>query len=148
MSLKKTNQIIDEFASQLFMVEGEVTDLLTHETMQNLNVSSQNTTGAIAVGSALLGQIGTAALANFAASDEGIEVSDFAIEVTDPEGLKHYFTGCFPVVLFKKGDLVKVVAEPYTEKYARAVAVIDQENHYIWTSQQIFGSAQYQRVLI
>ncbi len=111
MSLKKTNQIIDEFASQLFMVEGEVTDLLTHETMQNLNVSSQNTTGAIAVGSALLGQIGTAALANFAASDEGIEVSDFAIEVTDPEGLKHYFTGCFPVVLFKKGDLVKVVAD-------------------------------------
>ena len=80
MSFKKTNQIIDELSKKLFIVEGEVTDLLTHETMQNLNASSQNTTGAIAVSSALLGQIGTAALANFSASDEGIEVSDFAIE--------------------------------------------------------------------
>ena len=78
----KTNQIIDELASQLFIVEGEVTDLLTRETMQNLNASSQNTTSAIAVGSALVGQIGNAALASFAASDEGIEVSGFALETT------------------------------------------------------------------
>ena len=62
MSFKKTNQIIDELASQLFSVEGEVTDLLTSETMQNLNAGSQNATGAIAVGSALAGQIGRALL--------------------------------------------------------------------------------------
>ena len=62
MNSKKTNQIIDELASQLFIVEGEVSDLLTSETMQNLNESSQNATGAIAIGSALAGQIGRALL--------------------------------------------------------------------------------------
>lgn len=99
MSLKQTNQIIDEFSKKLFIVEGEVTDLLTRETMQNLNESSQNATGAIAIGSALVGQIGNAALASFAASDEGIEVSDFAIEITDHNNDKHYFTRCFPVII-------------------------------------------------
>ncbi|NUF65656.1 hypothetical protein HUN35_22595, partial [Acinetobacter bereziniae] len=112
MSLKKTDKIIDELADRLFIVEGEITDLLTSETMQNLNASMQTATGAIAVGSALVGQIGNAALASFASSDEGIEVSDFAVEITDSNNQKHYFKGCFPVVIFKKGDKVKVIAEP------------------------------------
>ncbi|MCM8510486.1 hypothetical protein J0904_00030 [Acinetobacter bereziniae] len=73
MSLKKTDRMIDELADRLFIVEGEVTDLLTSETMQNLNASKQTATGAIAVGSALVGQIGSAALASFASSDEGID---------------------------------------------------------------------------
>ena len=137
MSYKKNNQIIDELAQRLFVVEGEITDLLTSETMQNLNFQMQNTTGAIAIGSVLAGQIGNAALANFAASDEGIEVSDFAVEIADQNKQKYYFTGCFPVVIFKKGDTVKVVAEPDNEKYARAVAIIDQKNHYIWTGQEV-----------
>ena len=110
--LKKTDQMIDELAERLFIIEGEVTDLLTSETMQNLNASMQTATGAIAVGSVLVGQIGNAALASFAASDDGIEVSDFAIEITDENDQKHYFKGCFPVVMFKKGDMVKVIAEP------------------------------------
>ncbi|ELW86073.1 MULTISPECIES: putative type VI secretion system effector [Acinetobacter] len=139
MSLKKTDQMIDELADRLFIVEGEVTDLLTSETMQNLNANMQTTTGAIAVGSALVGQIGSAALASFAASDEGIEVSDFAIEITDNSNQKHYFKGCFPVVIFKKDDMVKVIAEPLSgqNKYARAVAVIDQQNNYTWTGQEV-----------
>ncbi|MFW1826231.1 putative type VI secretion system effector [Acinetobacter sp. ULE_I092] len=139
MSFKKTDQIIDEFSKRLFIVEGEVTDLLTSETMQNLNANMQAATGAIAVGSALVGQIGNAALASFAASDEGIEVSDFALEITDKNNQKHYFTGCFPVVMFKKRDMVKVIAEPLSgqNKYACAVAVIDQQNNYIWTSQEV-----------
>ncbi|MCU4535620.1 hypothetical protein KTI96_00385 [Acinetobacter bereziniae] len=139
MSLKKTDKIIDELADRLFIVEGEITDLLTSETMQNLNASMQTATGAIAVGSALVGQIGNAALASFASSDEGIEVSDFAIEVTDHNNQKHYFTGCFPVVMFKKGDLVKVIAEPLSgqNKYARAAAIIDQNSSYTWTSQEV-----------
>ncbi|MCX5467129.1 putative type VI secretion system effector [Acinetobacter nematophilus] len=146
MSFKKTDQIIDELAERLFIVEGEVTDLLTSETMQNLNANMQTTTGAIAVGSALVGQIGNAALASFAASDEGIEVSDFAIEVTDKSNQKHYFKGCFPVVIFKKGDMVKVIAEPLSDqnKYAYASAIIDQKNNYIWTAQQVFkGRLRY-----
>nr|WP_227560979.1 MULTISPECIES: putative type VI secretion system effector [Acinetobacter] len=131
--------MIDELADRLFIVEGEVTDLLTSETMQNLNANMQTTTGAIAVGSALVGQIGSAALASFAASDEGIEVSDFAIEITDNSNQKHYFKGCFPVVIFKKDDMVKVIAEPLSgqNKYARAVAVIDQQNNYTWTGQEV-----------
>ncbi|MFW1971934.1 putative type VI secretion system effector [Acinetobacter bereziniae] len=139
MSFKKTDRMIDELADRLFIVEGEVTDLLTSETMQNLNANMQTATGAIAVGSALVGQIGNAALASFAASDEGIEVSDFAIEVTDKSNQKHYFKGCFPVVIFKKGDLVKVIVEPLSgqSKYAHAVAVIDKKNNYIWTSQEV-----------
>ncbi|ATZ63907.1 putative type VI secretion system effector [Acinetobacter bereziniae] len=139
MSLKKTDKIIDELADRLFIVEGEVTDLLTSETMQNLNANLQTATGAIAVGSALVGQIGSAALASFAASDEGIEVSDFAIEVTDKSNQKHYFKGCFPVVIFKKGDLVKVIAEPLSgqNKYAYAAAIIDKNNNYIWTGQEV-----------
>jgi hypothetical protein len=139
MSLKKTDKIIDELAERLFIVEGEVTDLLTSETMQNLNANMQTATGAIAVGSALVGQIGNAALASFAASDEGIEVSDFAVEITDQNNQKHYFKGCFPVVIFKKGNMVKVIAEQLSgqNKYTRAVAVIDQQNNYIWTSQEV-----------
>ncbi|MDN5648312.1 MAG: hypothetical protein L0G93_08290, partial [Acinetobacter sp.] len=78
---KKTDQMIDELAERLFIIEGEVTDLLTSETMQNLNTNIQTGTGAIAVGSVLVGQIGNAALASFAASDEGIDVSDFALEI-------------------------------------------------------------------
>ncbi len=129
MSLKKTDKMIDELADRLFIVEGEVTDLLTSETMQNLNASMQTATGAIAVGSALVGQIGSAALASFAASDEGIEVSDFAIEVTDKSNQKQYFKGCFPVVIFKKGDMVKVIAEPLSgqNKYAYVAAIIDKK---------------------
>ncbi|WP_227560791.1 putative type VI secretion system effector [Acinetobacter bereziniae] len=146
MSLKKTDKIIDELADRLFIVEGEVTDLLTRETMQNLNANMQTGTGAIAVGSALVGQIGSAALASFAASDEGIEVSDFAIEITDQNNQKHYFKGCFPEVMFKKQDMVKVIAEPLSgqNKYAYASAIIDQKNNYIWTAQQVFkGRLRY-----
>ncbi|WP_286387424.1 putative type VI secretion system effector [Acinetobacter bereziniae] len=141
MSLKKTDKMIDELADRLFIVEGEVTDLLTSETMQNLNANMQTATGAIAVGSALVGQIGNAALASFAASDEGIEVSDFAIEVTDKSNQKQYFKGCFPVVIFKKGDMVKVIAEPLSgqNKYAYVAAIIDKNNNYIWTAQQVFN---------
>jgi hypothetical protein len=141
MSLKKTDRVIDELSDRLFIVEGEVTDLLTSETMQNLNANMQTATGAIAVSSALVGQIGNAALASFAASDEGIEVSDFAIEVTDKSNQKHYFKGCFPVVIFKKGDMVKVIAEPLSgqNKYAYVAAIIDKNNNYIWTAQQVFN---------
>jgi hypothetical protein len=139
MSLKKTDKMIDELADRLFIVEGEDTDLLTSKTMQNLNANMQTTTGAIAVGSALVGQIGSVALASFAASDEGIEVSDFAIEVTDKNAQKHYFTGCFPVVMFKKQDMVKVIAEPLSgqNKYARAATIIDQNSSYTWTGQEV-----------
>ena len=139
MSFNKTDRMIDELADRLFIVEGEVTDLLTSETMQNLNASMQTATGAIAVGSALVGQIGNAALASFAASDEGIEVSDFALEITDKNNQKHYFTGCFPVVMFKKRDMVKVIAEPLSgqNKYAYAAAIIDKKNNYIWTGQEV-----------
>jgi len=139
MSFKKTDQIIDEFSKRLFIVEGEVTDLLTSETMQNLNANMQAATGAIAVGSALVGQIGNAALASFAASDEGIEVSDFALEITDKNNQKHYFTGCFPVVMFKKRDMVKVIAEEIQgeKKYARVSTIIDQKNNYMWTGQEV-----------
>lgn len=150
MSLKKTDKIIDELADRLFIVEGEVTDLLTSETMQNLNANLQTATGAIAVGSALVSQIGNAALASFAASDEGIEVSDFAIEVTDKNNQKHYFKGCFPVVIFKKGDIVKVIGEPLSgqNKYARAVAVIDQQNNYIWAGQEVVKGRIRYRVFV
>ncbi|WP_335990137.1 putative type VI secretion system effector [Acinetobacter bereziniae] len=148
MSFKKTDRMIDELADRLFIVEGEVTDLLTSETMQNLNANMQTATGAIAVGSALVGQIGNAALASFAASDEGIEVSDFAIEVTDKSNQKQYFKGCFPVVIFKKGDLVKVIAEPLSgqNKYAYAAAIIDKNNNYIWTAQQVFNGRLRYRI--
>ena len=60
MRFKKTDRMIDELADRLFIVEGEVTDLLTSETMQNLNSNMQTGTGAMAVGSALVGQIGIA----------------------------------------------------------------------------------------
>ena len=146
MRFKKTDRMIDELADRLFIVEGEITDLLTSETMQNLNASMQTATGAIAVGSALVGQIGNAALASFAASDEGIEVNDFAIEITDQNNQKHYFKGCFPEVMFKKQDMVKVIAEPLSgqNKYAYASAIIDQKNNYIWTAQQVFkGRLRY-----
>ena len=65
--------------------------------------------------------------------------SDFAIEVTDKSNQKHYFKGCFPVVMFKKRDMVKVIAEPLSgqNKYARAATIIDQNSSYTWTSQEV-----------
>ncbi len=39
MSSKKTDKIIEELSNNLFIVEGEITDLLTRETMQNLNAN-------------------------------------------------------------------------------------------------------------
>ncbi|MFW1735579.1 putative type VI secretion system effector [Acinetobacter sp. ULE_I001] len=148
MSLKKTDRMIDELSNRLFIVEGEVTDLLTSETMQNLNTNIQTGTGAMAVGSALVGQIGTAALASFAASDEGIEVSDFALELTDKNNQKHYFKGCFPVVMFKKGDMVKVIAESLSgqNKYAYAATIIDIKNNYIWTGQEVVKGRMQHRI--
>ena len=148
MSFKKTDKIIDELEARLFIVEGEVTDLLTRETMQNLNANMQSATGAIAVGSALAGQIGNAALASFAASDEGIEVSDFAVEITDNNSQKHAFRGCFPEVFFKKGDIVKLIVEanPYDRKYDRVAAVIDQKNNYMWTGQEVVKGRMKYRI--
>jgi len=107
MFWNKANQILEEFTDQLFIVEGEITDLLSRATLENLNIKGQSHASAIAAGSALLGQLGSAALAGLAASDEGIDVSEFAIELTDYDGQKHYFRGCFPEVVFNKGDLIK-----------------------------------------
>ena len=148
MSLKKTDRMIDELAERLFIIEGEVTDLLTSETMQNLNTNMQTSTGVIAVGSALVGQIGNAALASFAASDEGIEVSDFALEVTDKKAQKHYFKGCFPVVMFKRRDMVKVIAEPLSgqNKYAYGATIIDIKNNYIWTGLEVVKGRMQHRI--
>ncbi|MCX5467127.1 putative type VI secretion system effector [Acinetobacter nematophilus] len=146
MSLKKTDRIIDELTDRLFIVEGEVTDLLTSESMQNLNANMQTGAGAIALGSALVGQIGNATLASFAASDEGIEVSDFALEITDKNNQKHYFKGCFPEVIFKIGDNVKVIAEPFTTKYSIVKAIIEPKNQYIWAGQQVFNGRLRYRI--
>lgn len=137
--MKKLDRAVQNLAEMFFIIEGEITDLLTYETMQNLNANMQNTTGAVAIGSALAGQIGNAALANFAASDEGIDVSDFALEITDHNNAKYYFKGCFPVVVFKKGDRVKVIADKGFKKqsYYEVVAIIDTIQNYIWTNQSV-----------
>ncbi|WP_332605333.1 putative type VI secretion system effector [Acinetobacter sp. ESBL14] len=136
-SMNKTQLAIDILTEQLFIVEGVITDLLTRVNMQNLNSGLQSGTNAIAVSSALVGQIGSAALASFAASDEGLDVQDFAFELTDNNGSKHYFKGCFPEVVFKKGDKVQVVAKHIDNNYSCAIAVIDIQNNYIWTGQEV-----------
>lgn len=133
----KADQIIDELSKRLLIIEGKITDLLTRETLENTNENSQSATHAIAIGSAVLGQIGTAATTGFAASDEGIDVTVFAVEVTDNNNVKHYFKGCFPEVIFKIEDQVKIIAQPFEKNYALAKAVIDIKNNYMWTSQEI-----------
>ena len=134
---KKTNQFLDKFTAELFIVEGEITDLITRQTLENLNARGQSHASAIAAGSALLGQLGSAALAGIAASDDGIDVSEFAIELTDTNGVKHLFKGCFPEVVFKKGDQVKVIAHPFKTDYGYVSAIIHIKNNYMWTSQQV-----------
>lgn len=101
----------------------------------------------IAVGSILVGQIGNAALTSLAASDEGIDVSKFALELTDITGGKHFFKGCFPEVVFKKGDQVKVIAHPFKRDYGYVSAIIDIKNNYIWTSQQVESGRFRYRIL-
>ena len=137
MISNNTNQILDEFTAELFIVEGEITDLITRETLENINAKSQSTMEGIAVGSILVGQIGNAALTSLAASDEGIDVSKFALELTDITGGKHFFKGCFPEVVFKKGDQVKVIAHPFKTDYSYVSAIIDIKHNYMWTSQQV-----------
>ncbi|TCM61916.1 hypothetical protein EC844_12670 [Acinetobacter calcoaceticus] len=66
-----------------------------------------------------------------------IEVSDFALELTDTAGEKHYFKGCFPEVIFNIGDQVKVIAIPLNNHYAYAYSVIDAQKQYMWTGQQV-----------
>ncbi len=134
---KKLDRYIEELTKELFIVEGEITDLLTRETLQNINEKYRPTASGVAVGSALLGQIGSASIANFAASDEGIDVSEFALELRDQDGVMHYFKGCFPEIVFKVGDQVQVIAHPFKTEYAYVNAIIDIEKQYIWTSQQV-----------
>ncbi|MCU4540936.1 hypothetical protein KTJ16_07085 [Acinetobacter bereziniae] len=148
MSLKKTDRMIDELADRLFIVEGEITDLLTSETMQNLNANMQTATGVTTVDSALIRQIGTATLVSFATSDEYIEDSDFALELTDKNNQQYYFVGCFPEVIFKTGDTVKVIAEELhgEKKYARVNTIIDHKNNYMWTGQEVVKGRLRHRV--
>ena len=133
----KIDRYIEELTEELFIVEGVITGLLTRETLQNINQKYSSTASGIAVGSALLDQIVSASIANFAASDEGIDVSEFAIEVRDQEGVLHYFKGCFPEVIFKEGDQVQVIAQPFKTEYAYINAMIHIEKQYMWTSQQV-----------
>ena len=137
MIFNNANQMLEEFTAELFIVEGKITDLITRETLENINAKSQSTMEGIAAGSALLGQLGSAALAGIAASDDGVNVSEFAIELTDTNGVKHFFKGCFPEVVFKKGDQVKVIAHPFKTDYGYVSAIIDIKNNYMWTSQQV-----------
>lgn len=65
MSLKKTDQNIDQLSEKLFIIEGEVSELLISETMRNLNINTQSSTGPIAIGSALVRQMEHAVLASF-----------------------------------------------------------------------------------
>ena len=140
----KIDRYIEEMTEELFIVEGVITGLLTRETLQNINQKYSSTASGIAVGSALLDQIVSASIANFAASDEGIDVSEFAIEVRDQDGVMHYFKGCFPEVIFKEGDQIKVIAQPFKTEYAYVNAIIDIEKQYIWTSQQVIkGRLRY-----
>ena len=137
MIFNNANQMLEEFTAELFIVEGKITDLITRETLENINAKSQSTMEGIAAGSALLGQLGSAALAGIAASDDGIDVSEFAIELTDHAGVKHLFKGCFPEVVFKNGDQVKVIAHPFKTDYSYVSAIIDIKHNYMWTSQQV-----------
>ena len=137
MIFNNANQILEEFIAELFIIEGEITDLITRQTLENLNAKGQSHASAIAAGSALLGQLGSAALAGIAASDYGVDVSEFAIELTDHAGVKHLFKGCFPEVVFKKGDQVKVIAHPFKTDYGYVSAIIHIKNNYMWTSQQV-----------
>ncbi|WP_139851116.1 putative type VI secretion system effector [Acinetobacter pullicarnis] len=137
MIFNNANQILEEFTAELFIVEGEITDLITRQILENLNAQGQSHASAIAAGSTLLGQLGSAALAGIAASDDGVDVSEFAIELTDHAGMTHLFKGCFPEVVFKKGDQVKVIAHPFKTDYGYVSAIIDIKNNYIWTSQQV-----------
>ena len=114
MIFNNANQILEEFIAELFIVEGEITDLITRQTLENLNAKGQSH-----------------------ASDDGIDVSEFAIELTDTNGVKHLFKGCFPEVVFKKGDQVKVIAHPFKTDYGYVSAIIDIKNNYMWTSQQV-----------
>ena len=147
MIFNNANQILEEFIAELFIVEGEITDLITRQTLENLNAKGQSHASAIAVGSTLLGQLGSAALAGIAASDDGVDVSEFAIELTDTNGVKHLFKGCFPEVVFKKGDQVKVIAHPFKTDYGYVSAIIDIKNNYMWTSQQVERGRLRYRVL-
>ena len=147
MIFNNANQILEEFIAELFIVEGEITDLITRQTLENLNAKGQSHASAIAVGSTLLGQLGSAALVGIAASDDGVNVSEFAIELTDTNGVKHFFKGCFPEVVFKKGDQVKVIAHPFKTDYGYVSAIIDIKNNYIWTSQQVESGRFRYRIL-
>ena len=95
MIFNNANQILEEFIAELFIVEGEITDLITRQTLENLNAKGQSHASAIAVGSTLLGQLGSAALVGIAASDDGVNVSEFAIELTDTNGVKHFLKVAF-----------------------------------------------------
>ena len=53
MVFNKINKLLEEFIAELFIVEGEITDLITRQTLENLNAKGQSHASAIAAGSAL-----------------------------------------------------------------------------------------------
>lgn len=143
------NQYIKNLTDQLFIVEGVITDILTSDTVQNLNQSYQKNAGITSVSSALLDHMGGAAVGAITASSDGIDVTVFAIEVEDNLGIKHFFKGCFPEVVFEKGEHIKVVAQPLEdENYSEALAIINTHKQHIWTGQEVVrGRLKYRLIL-
>lgn len=105
----KTDRLVEELTAELFIVEGEITDLIVYDLIES---SSKNTTSISTnvISSALAKHTARVSLDEFSAYSKAFNIRIFTIELRDYEGGLHYFKGCFPEVIFKIGDQIKIIA--------------------------------------
>lgn len=144
---KKTDRLIKELTATLFIVEGEITDLIVYDLIES---SSKNTTSISTdvISSALAKHTGRVSLDEFSAYSKAFNIRVFAIELRDHQDKLHYFKGCFPEVIYKIGDKIKIIAQPLKSECNYISALIDEEKQYIWTSQMVVNGRHLSRLLM
>lgn len=143
----KSNRLVKELTAALFIVEGEITDLILYDLIES---SSKNTASISTdvISSALAKHTGRVSLDEFSAYSKAFNIRVFAVELRDHQDKLHYFKGCFPEVIYKIGDQIKIVAQPLKPECAYISALIDERKQYIWTSQMVVNGRFRSRLLM
>lgn len=137
---KETDFIVDQLAAELYEVEGEITDILTHQLYENyknyndeerkekLNSSECGVHIIKILSEELCDEV-------FQFECEDVYSNFFFIQLTSLKGDKHYFQMSWYGLPFKFLNLVRVIAQPLIDqKFAKIYAVIDVKEKILWTT--------------
>jgi len=137
---KEIDRKVDELVAELYEVEGEITDILTHQLFEHYkNYSDEereeklnsNNCGIQII--KILSEELCDEIFQFECEDFHSDI--FFIEVTTATGDKNYLQMSWYGLPFKFLDLVKVIVQPLADqKFAKIYAVIDVKDKIFWTT--------------